>query len=476
MSESEQQNQEAVSLVDPGVPADQGLSSLGLLMQLGGSIFAAAATLMTFVMLLTAGGGGRGSDKLIILLVLGASVTRSIFHRAAGTELLYGRRSLDGVANAMGGVKRYIAIGIAHSAIVFLVLSGKFHVPMKLSAGIGLGFAVWPVTLAVLLSLPRFRRFTGAMPVAEDKGFEGASILMTVLGTCGLLAGSMFLIVMLSAGGRAMSSGPGVLIMIAVILLVIRSGLHVQAGLSGLRTTSVDRSVELANRYANFGVISAFCAAGAILLLMMSMMRGRFDPSGLIFVVGLCWMLMAWPLIIRRFYSDRQFADLMAGDQANVHRRSPDAGLVGLGWLLFAHAMMSVAMLVPQLFVSPGEMSRGMAEGMAMLGGAATRSMWWSVGLIALQAWAGFELVRMSSTHRIIGTIYAIVAIIISVYLTWPVLQALKHIGRMGPQGIAMFIPMAIQLVIPIATLILVNRNIAPTAYARFRTPPAPQA
>ena len=473
---SEQQKQEPVSLVDPGVPADQGLSSLGLLMQLGGSIFAALATLMTFVMLITAGGGGRGSDKLIILLVLGASVTRSIFHRSAGTELLYGRRSLDGVANAMGGVKRYAAIGIAHSALVFLVLTGKFHVPMKLGLGIGLGFAVWPVTLAVLLALPRFRRFTGAMPVSEDKGFEGASILMTVLGTCGVLASSMFLIMMLSAGGRAMSSGPGVLIMIAVILLVIRSCLHVQAGLSGLRTTSVDRSVELANRYANFGVISAFCAAGAILLLMMSMMRGRFDPSGMIFVVGLCWMLIAWPLIIRRFYSDRQFADLMAGDGANVHRRSPDAGLVGLGWLLFAHAMMSVSMLVPQLLVSPGEMSRGMAEGMMMLGGS-VRSMWWSVGLIALQAWAGYELVRMSSTHRIIGTVYAIVAIIISVYLTWPVLQALKHIGRMGPQGIAMFIPMAMQLVIPIATLILVNRNIAPTAQARFRTPPAaPQA
>jgi len=334
MSESEQQKQEPVSLVDPGVPADQGLSSLGLLMQLGGSLFAAAATLLTFVMLLAAGlgGGGRGSDKLIILLVLGATVTRSIFHRAAGTELLYGRRSLDGTVNALGGLKRYVAIGIAHSALVFLVLTGKFHVPMKLGLGIGLGMAVWPLTLGVLLTLPRFRRFThGAMPVSEDKGFEGASILMTVLGTCGVLASGMFLIMMLSAGGRAMSSGPGVLILIAVILLVIRSGLHVQAGLSGLRTTSVDRSVELANRYANFGVISAFCAAGAILLLMMSMMRGRFDPSGMIFVVGLCWMLMAWPLIIRRFYSDRQFADLMAGDGASMHRRSPDAGLVGLG-------------------------------------------------------------------------------------------------------------------------------------------------
>jgi hypothetical protein len=267
--------------------------------------------------------------------------------------------------------------------------------------------------------------------------------------------------------------GPGVLILIATILLVIRSILHVQAGLSGLRQTSVDRSVELANRYANFGIISAFCAGGSLLLLMMALMRGRFDPTGLIMVVGLCWMLMAWPLIIRRFFSERQFADLMAGDQANVHRRAPDAGLTGLGWLLFAHAIMSAALLIPNLVISEGAMGRGMGEAMAMLGNAGTRSQWFSVALIALQAWAGMELVRMSSTHRIIGTVYAIVAIIISVYMTWPVLQALKHIGRMGPSGIMMFIPMAIQLVIPIATLILVNRNVAPTAQARFRTPPA---
>ena len=43
-------------------------------------------------------------------------------------------------------------------------------------------------------------------------------------------------------------------------MLVVRSFIHVQAGFSGLRETQVDRAVELANRYANFGVISSFCA------------------------------------------------------------------------------------------------------------------------------------------------------------------------------------------------------------------------
>ncbi len=467
MSEAKQ---DAVNLVDPGVPADQGLSSLGLLMQLGGSLFAALATLGTFVTVLTMGMGGRGDERLWILLILAMCVTRSMFHRMAGTELLYGKRSLDGAVSPLAGIKRYIVVGLAQSAILFMIMTGKFHIDFKLAIGPALGLASWPVVLAILISLPRFRRFNTELPVAEDKGFEAASILMTVLGTTGVLGTGLFLIVMLDAGGSMLSQGPGVLLMLATVLLVIRSGLHVQAGLSGLRETSVDRAVELANRYANFGVISSFCAAGALLLLMMS---GRMDISALAIVAGLCWMLMAWPLIIRRFFSERQFADLMQGDQANLHRRSPDAGLTGLGWLLFAHAMMSAAILIPQLVVSPAEISRKMFEAMSMLGGGGTRSLWFSAGLVALQAWAGYELIRMSSTQRIIGTVFSIVAIIVSVYLTWPMLQQLKHIGRMGPQGVMMFIPMAIQLVIPISTLILVNRNIAPTARARFRSTPA---
>ena len=120
MSDENKQTQGAVSLVDPGVPADQGLSALGLLMQLGGSLFAAIATLATVMMMLS--GGGRGGDKAIILLVLGATITRSVFHRAAGTELLYGSRGLDRTQAPLAGMKRYIVIALAQSALVFLVL------------------------------------------------------------------------------------------------------------------------------------------------------------------------------------------------------------------------------------------------------------------------------------------------------------------------------------------------------------------
>jgi hypothetical protein len=116
-----------------------------------------------------------------------------------------------------------------------------------------------------------------------------------------------------------------------------------------------------------------------------------------------------------------------------------------------------------------------MTEMLSMMGPVGTRSLWWNAALVALQVFAGFELMRMSGTHRVVGTIYAVIAAAITVYMMWPVLQALKGLGGMrgmGPESVMMFVPLAINLVLPVATLILVNRKIAPVARARFRSKP----
>ncbi|HEY5952565.1 MAG TPA: hypothetical protein VIV40_44000, partial [Kofleriaceae bacterium] len=402
---TEQKQEGVVELVDAGVPADQGLSSLGLLMQLAGNLFAAYAGLLAFMMLFALRGSG---ETLWMLVLLGASVTRSIFHRNAGTQLLYGLGSLttEGSNQRTQGIRRYIGCALLHTALVVAMLGGKFHLPTKLALGVGLGLAVWPVTLAVLMALPRFRRFANDLPLTEDKGFEGASILMTVLGLCGLLGTGTILLLLLDLPGKALTQGAGVLVALALAMLCVRSFLHVQAGLSGLRETSVDRSVELANRYANFGVISSFCTGGALLLFVINI---QMSVIALALICGVCWMLMSWPLVIRRFYSDRQFADLLAGSDAPVHRRAPDAGLTGLGWLLVAHAAFSASFLLPQMLFSD-EGGRELQAMMALGGGAAgLRSMWFSVGLVILQAWAGFELVRMSPQSRILGTVFGVV-------------------------------------------------------------------
>jgi hypothetical protein len=453
--------QNVVDLVDAHVPADQGLSSLGLLMQLGGSVFAAWAALMAFVMLFA-----QGEQTLALLLVLGLSIARSFMHRAAGTQLLYGLNGAPG--NRLQGVHRYVLFALAQSLIVGAVFGFKLHEGTKVALAIAGGLAAWPLTLGVLVRLPRFARFANDVPISEDKGFEGASILMTVLGLCGAIGGGTMLLVMLEVPGNELQKGAGVLLVLTVAMLVVRSIIHVQAGISGLRETNIDRSVELANRYANFGVISSFCAGGALLLWVMSQ---TVDVSGMVLITCMVWLLMTWPLVLRRFFSDRQFVDLLAGDEAPVHRRAPDAGLTALGWLLLALAVMSASFTLLVFTDATRELG---ALGMFGGGGEGVRSIWWNVGVIVLQAWTGYELIRMSPQSRIIASVFGVVGSGVAIYMNWPMVQTLEHMhGFMSPLNAIGMGPLAFALIVPVATLVLVNRKIAPTARARFRQKPA---
>jgi hypothetical protein len=456
-----------VDLVDAGVPADQGLSSLGLLLQLAGNVLAAYGGLLAFMMMFMM--GGRNDQTLWIFLILGGSVARSLLQRSAGSQLLYGAGSLE----RMAGIRRYILFSAAQTLGVALILWIKMDAPGWITLGIAGGLIAWPAMLAGILAMPRFKRFREDLPLTEDKGFEGTSILMTVLGLCGLCATGTILIVLLDLPGSELQKGPGVLVVLALGMLVVRSVIHVQAGMSGLRETSVDHAVELANRYANFGVISSFCAAGAMLMFAMA---GSINFLFLAVVSGVCWMLMAWPMIIRRFYSDRQFADLLAGEAAPLHRRAPDAGLTSLGWLLIAHAGFTVSFLLPQLAFGADRHGAELQRLFALGGSLGLRSIWWSIGLVVLQAWAGYELVRMSPHSRILATVFGVVGSAVTLYISWPLVQMLKHSHGFLVQGTAAvsFGPVVIALIIPVATLVLVNRKIAPTAKARFRPRPAP--
>src|SRR5688500_845029 len=115
---SEQTNEDGVvKLVDAGVPADQGLSSLGLLMQLAGNVLAAYAGLIAFMALFALSGSGM---TMWVFLVLGVSIGRSLMHRAAGAQLLYGSNELrdDGKVNRMGGIHKYVLFALAQTVIV----------------------------------------------------------------------------------------------------------------------------------------------------------------------------------------------------------------------------------------------------------------------------------------------------------------------------------------------------------------------
>ena len=457
---------------ETNVPSDQGLSTLGLAMQLMGTVLGIYALLMLLTFVFFPEGG---SSKAAALLILVLCSLRSWFHARAGSQLIYGKTSLaDGQVHHLAGMRLYIIVALVQSAAVAGILIAGGHLPARDAIALGAGLAAWPVLLALVVAMPRFARFKHEMPMPEDKGFEGASILMTILGVCGSLAMGAVLVLMLQNLSAILNTGPGVLLVGAVIVLFIRSLLHVAAGFSGLRETNLVGSIDKANRYANFGVIASFCAAGA--LLIVAMMDG---PHIMIFasVACMCWLLLAWPMILRRFIGERQFASLT--DINDVHRRAPDLGLTGLGWILLGHAAFMATYVIPQIIGgAPADSDGGMFDTSARLvdmfsrmSPAGGHSIWWTVAEVALQIWAGLSLVRMSPNARWIATGYAIVVSALTVWLAWPVIREVSHMLRsFDPSNIVSLVTLAIGLVIPASTLLLVNRALTPTARARFKS------
>jgi hypothetical protein len=474
-----------VPLVGPRIPADHGLSGLGLIMQLAGTVFAAATSVIGLIGLITAvqfNARFGGADNMLTVWTLALVVTgvvRSFTHRSAGTRLLY-----DGPGTPLAGIRRYIGIAAIQTVVWVAFYAIKLDSPPSVVIVLALLLAAWPAALAVVISLPRFKRFDDGIPLPEDKGFEGAAILMLILGLVGLGFGLVSLYALLQLPSQFLAQLAGVLLLIIVAMLVIRSALHVVAGWRGVSETHMDRAVEAAGRYADFGVITAFVAGGSVLLMMMT---GGADLAGILAVVFVGWILIAWPLIVRRFFSERQFADMLAGGEAPVHRRAPDVGLTSLGWLLLGLGVVGMATALP------GALFDGAAAGrdldtradpfsmVLMMTPQGFRSPWWSVGTAALQLWAAFELIRMSDHHKLVASIFGVVASAIAVYANLPLIEAIQGTGLAGvldPRegGVIMLGALAINLIVPVATVVLVNRPTSPTAQARYRTPAPPPA
>jgi len=459
---------EVVSLPSPGLPADHGLASLGLIMQLAGRTTAALVALLASLAWI---GGRLHPHTGALAVVIALSLARSQLHRAAGRDLAYGRRSLEGgAADPFRAVRAYVGFAIVHAAAIGGIAAAVFGQPWRAAAGIGGALALWPCALAVISRLPRVRPLRAGMPLGEDRGLEGASIVMTVLGSYGLLSTGAIVVMLGALSPHHVQHGWGAMLVVVFALLAVRSAMHVRAGLAGLRDSSFrpsfDRPCELAGRYAAFGVISAFCVGGVLLLLAMS---ERLTPDAILSVAVACWLLITWPLIVKRYFSQRQFAELLAGDRL-PHRRAPDTGLTALGWLLTGHATLVAGVLLIQLTAHP-QLGRAADNALVFSGLAVGR--WWLVdaGLaaasIVLELAAAAALIRMSDQRRAITTIYALFTAVVALAPAVPVVASPGH--PLSLWTAIQLLPSAVQLVMPVAALVLVHRVVMPAARARYR-------
>ena len=460
-----------MSLTDrsaPRVPTDHGLACLGLLMQLAGNVFAAYGVLAAFVALLAAHGGPGDTPWVVLVLALGAG--RALAHRHAGTQLVYGDHAV-GVPDPaeltladerrLAGIHRYLAIALAHATLVTAIARLHFDAGAPAVLALFGGLLVWPAGLLVVTTRPGMRALGRHLPGSTDRAFEAVAIVMTILAAAGLALGLGMLAILFDRPAERVQQGPALLAMVMLCTFVVRSGHHLRAGISGLRETSIDRAVDHATRYANFGVISTLCA-GAVMLLCVTF--SRYALRDLAIVVGLMWMLLAWPLIVRRFFTDRQFDDLLAGDTALRHHRAPDAGLTGLGWLLAGNAALGTSWLLLRTAVA------GVPALRAAVGtlGAPEAALAAQLAVLVLGGWAAAELVRMTARAQAAAIAWAIAAVGLSVYLVAPELGAAT--GGLPPTShLAGTVWLAGQLVLAVATLRLVTRRVTPSARARYR-------
>ncbi len=451
------------------LPADRGLASLGLLMQLAGSLSLAYMAMIALMPTMFA--GANGGDDMFFLFICGASgAVRGAYHRKAGLALLYSSE-----AGPKKSIMTYIYVSLVETMIWLLLMAKGFQLPLSATIPLTGTLLAWPFMLAVVVHHPRYQHaLSGSqLPRSEDQGFEGTNVYMLIFGTIGALFSGLLTAMSVTSGDHY----PVIFLAAAVFgMLTIRSLLQVKAGTNGLYNnglynTDADSTdnTDTAAAYYKFGIVSSVVTASVALVLKM--MSG-LSLLGLITVVLILSILLVWPLSLRRFYSERVFSNALAGNDAPMHRRAPDGGLTALGWLLIAGGTLTLSSALP-ILITGGDIGTANILFGGLISTVYEGSAWWRIGLAGLELWAGLELIAMSDRYRIAGTIFGVVASLVSFYQNWPQLKAgFDNIDAVvGGQRMASFLScvfIAVTIVIPMVTILLVNRSFVATATARI--------
>ena len=454
--------------------SDSGLSGLGLIMQLVGGIMTAVVACYGMIMLIAVlqAGGGRGmpgSIMIWILAVLGTSLARSVTHAAAGRRLLY-----DGPGTPARALQRYITVSAVQVGVVCVGMLIN-DAPGGLMLALLLILSAWPIALFVV-ARPKIAEYGDAVPMADDKGFDGASILLVIFGSIGVAIGAIMLLGWLDWPGELKSKLMGIGMLVAFVMLTIRSVLHLRAGLRGVKAIHMAETADAADKYASFGIIASVVAGGVFLVGFVTAMPGRGGGAVmilmLIMVVMITWVLLVWPLTVKRFFGDRQFATML-DERAPATQDASDQGLPTLGWLLLAFGVYALATgFAGVLMGDMGDdramrrMSRGdnpLGQMMGLIGNVGGKSPWFGITTAALQVWAGVELIRLTPRYKIAGMVFGGVAAAVALYVYLPMLDALMGGGLAmlsNPLAAMGFASVAMALVVPVATIVFVQRKV----------------
>ncbi len=393
-------------------------------------------------------GGGDDGQTFWLSLILIASVVRSLVHRMAGMRLW---RDAASEPPALAGIDAYVAAAAAHSALWIAFLKVKNHAPVGALLGTAVLLMAWPLAVFAVTRLRRFRAVGARPPAPEDNGFEGLAVLMTIFGFVGLLA-SLVLVVLATSARQAISTASYALLLASGAALLVRSIVHVSVGARAIRGAAVNSGSDFL-RYGNVGI-----AIGAVVGVVLTVWLGvdsSFDPFVMAIGVGVTIALVAWPAIVRRFVTWRHLADASA---TSPRRRSPDAGITALGWLLLAGAAATLSTYVASTLWE-GSLAPRTSRMVMQLAGMPFdhQPAWWVLPLGLVELWAALELLAVSPRRRLVASAWAAATTIVTAVATAPDLRLLLDAPvEARATGYAAFL---IALSPALVTLLLVNRQ-----------------
>jgi hypothetical protein len=268
----------------------------------------------------------------------------------------------------------------------------------------------------------------------------------------------------------AARTGSFTLLMMATAFLMVRGLIHAHAGASLLGELTLDRLDSNVNRYVNVGVISSLVFGGAFMIVL-----GALPGGGMLLImpmlIGLVLMLLAWPVAVRQLVMSRRMELYAEAGTVPALSPSPDQGRTTLGWFLLAMGAWAAAGALSQVLFEGEEIRGKAADFVEMVGNAfssgESRKPLLGLGVAVVQIWAAIELIYMTPRHRYVATGYGLAAVCVAIYELMPVFDAIDKLGgkalQVGGGGNTMVLALlALTLIIPLSTLIMVNRNLPP--------------
>ena len=393
---------------------------------------------------------------VIGILALGA--IRAAVHQALGRALT--ERS----PRVFTAATRYLATaaGTAAASLAILAAADLFP-PIGALLALLLALFYWPVTAFLLVHRRAVRDTFAAADtfdlslVPGDRSVEGVGVLMTLFAAIGLAIGLIALsfAVQLPTGDIHV-----ILIWILVLLLVARSAYHLRAGLASIRGVTPQAFDNLTANY--FGFALATAAAAGVFLLVAS--HGRQLVLTFVMIGLIAMLLLAWPLVLRRFTRQALFDDLGDDAEPAPFGPAPDRGLTAFGYLLVALGAAALTQTAATALLPAGLTSLLGADAADLLPASnLVTDLLLPLATALLTLWAGLESLRMGPRRTIAIVAYG-AATLTSAAVAWAQSGTLLSLPDELSAAPAVVMALAVQVALPLTGLALVRRRLPPRA------------